>query len=168
MDYAQYISKLLMDFGVVTKELNETDVTLIIISVPVLALVVIGLARDVFNIYRSRSWPSVQGEIKAMSVESGNNSYKRLDVGYVYHVNGEKHYSDKIRPGITAMNNINIDLKRDLKKYSNGMQVDVYYNPNNPKQSYLQRMVGFDTIILYIAFTWVMGLMLFGAIYSHQ
>lgn len=115
--------------------------------------VVVGVLYALFVLFRSTSWPSVEG----VMVES---SYKRntyigstelvavgrprfdydINVVYEYSVGGKKYIGNKL---FASMPN-NIDdgklAEEMVEKYPKGAIVRVYFDPSNPKHSYLESM----------------------------
>jgi hypothetical protein len=100
---------------------------------------------------RSSSWPSVGGIITSSDVREwyeegaqGPESYTRgstqyeADITYIYIVENSKYCSKRID---TSFRGENRGLNRSYsisKRYYSGKQVQVYYDPNNPRISVLE------------------------------
>ena len=148
-------------------------------------LIVVGLTMIYFfskNIQESKesgTWPSIKGRITRSIIhseevsfgdrdDSTNNYTPDIDIEYEYEVNGESYTSQRIKIGGVSSStqstrikgaNISVSNVGGLReKYPTGREVDVYYNPNNPKKAVLETggsqlvlgIVGLATFILGI------------------
>ena len=96
---------------------------------------------------RIRQWPSTQGELVNLGIEKFGaaawvKSKRQYVSGAVYHYNvaGERYEGTRISPWIfVASHNAKAILKKQVKSVRrdpNG-SVKVFYNPRNPKKSFL-------------------------------
>ena len=93
----------------------------------------------------SASWPSVQGkalsaEVKEQVVKSGKTrsrqTWYRPTVEYEYQVNGVRHQSSRIAFGNVSSQNEE-DAQHILSQTVKAGLVQVFYNPQNPKDAVL-------------------------------
>ena len=95
-------------------------------------------------VQKSFSWPSTKGKILRSKVaEGGKNSFgtKVAKIKYTYNVVGRSYTSNRICIGGDLYNSLTPEKAYDrAQRYSEGSEVDVYYNPYNPKQAVLERI----------------------------
>jgi hypothetical protein len=114
------------------------------------------------KVQKSMSWPSTQGEILQSEViqkESGGYSatstvYK-AKILYRYQVQHRKYKSDKLSIGQSVNTGSKDRAETTVRQYPVGATVDVYYNPENPKDVCLERKE--EMIIM----AWIMSLFIF-------
>ena len=94
-----------------------------------------------------RTWPSVRGTIikSGAITKSGATGYDnpntvyQADVAYDYRVRGRSYVGTDIRPGGTIALSIPRQARTVATNYSVGREVDVFFNPSRPDESYLDR-----------------------------
>jgi hypothetical protein len=93
----------------------------------------------------AQNWPSTTGTILMSSVQSRRSSssggYSNYPViVYQYTVNGQTYQSQTLKAGEQFFNvNVSWQAQETVNKYAIGKQVTVYYDPNNPAESALER-----------------------------
>ncbi len=92
--------------------------------------------------HRRQAWPTTQGKIiRSQLVGEGEDA--TADIEYEYHVAGVRYTSLNLVPENTGYTPSTM-----VERYIAGKPVTVYYNPDNPKQTLLER----GNNILAIAF----------------
>ena len=92
----------------------------------------------------SQNWASATGTVLMSSVQTsysgtGGSSIYPVIV-YQYEVNGKMYQSQNLRAGDEFLKvNIPSQAQKTVDKYPIGKQVTVYYDPNNPAESALER-----------------------------
>lgn len=88
----------------------------------------------------------------------------RPSIQYQYMVDGQQYTNDTYAQRPFLLNNQGI-IKRILDNYPEGSTVDIYYNPDNPQESFLQKGYGgaVNLILLSVLllFVIVVGIALF-------
>ena len=91
----------------------------------------------------AQSWSSTIGAVLMSSVQSrrsGNSTSIYPVVVYQYSVNGQSYQSQTIKAGEQFFNvRVIGQAEETVRRYPIGAQVMVYYNPENPQQSALER-----------------------------
>lgn len=88
----------------------------------------------------SANWPTVPGILRlaeiSSSTDSDDDTIYTFNVVYEYGVEGKNYQNSRlgVRP-VTA--NTTEDLAEYLQNYSVGQEIEVRYNPNDPKESIL-------------------------------
>ena len=123
------------------------------ISIFVYALVVFAMA------WNSSDWPAASGEVLSSRIISSGKSGKP-EVEYTYAVNGRKYDGSHILIGPGPMGGgIGIASPREyIDKYPKGAQIEVYYDPEDPKRSVLEP--GVNRVITLILLTGIFFLIL--------
>jgi hypothetical protein len=88
----------------------------------------------------AQNWRSTSGTILMSSVQTvhGGNSYPVIV--YQYEVNGQRYQSQTIKAGEQYLNiRIAGQAQETVSRYPIGATVTVYYNPDNPAESVLER-----------------------------
>ncbi len=109
-------------------------------------LVIVCIYSLIFQI-RTRFWPFVQGEIVKVEVDKfggtdlvkSNQEYVSKAL-YTYNVSGVDYEGTRISPWVfVASHNARFVLEKQMSyiQVLPGGKVKVYYNPQNPKKSYL-------------------------------
>ncbi len=107
-------------------------------------LMIVG-ARNIQGAWESENWPHVDGTIieSKVGLHTSRSSNGRsstsysVDVGYSYTVEGKEFTGDRLRFG--EMNsNKRRDANSKAKKFGEGKQVKVYYDPEEPAESVLE------------------------------
>jgi hypothetical protein len=91
----------------------------------------------------AQSWPHTNGTVMRSRVESrrsGNSTSHVPVVVYSYEVKGTTYQSQSIKAGDEYMSiRIMNQAQETVDRYPAGSSVKVYYNPDNPKESGLER-----------------------------
>lgn len=91
----------------------------------------------------AQAWPYTSGMVLSSSVRtrrSGNSTSHSPVVVYSYEVNGKTYRSQIIKAGNQYMSVRIMGQAQDtVDRYPAGASVTVYYNPDNPKESALER-----------------------------
>ena len=110
-----------------------------------------GIAYALFLYYKaskSKSWPKVVGTItkaekgtETTQMRHGNMMSKvyKADISYQYKVANKIYRSNKLCIGPELKTSFEHSADRFLKKYPEGSEVSVYYNPINPSDCCLER-----------------------------
>lgn len=122
-----------------------------------IVLIVIG-SINIYRAYSTYSWPSVQGYITFSGIESHTRTYtdsttNRLrneniynaQINYDYVINGITYSNDDVKVGGTIGTNTKVWARELLNKYPQEKIVDVYYNPEDPLQSVLEKGLQLST-----------------------
>jgi len=88
------------------------------------------------------TWPTTQGTVtkSILKVEDqveGGNTYHPY-VKYSYQVKNQKYAGDNFQAGALPGINSHARMQKELNPYPEGGVVPVYYNPLDPKESYLK------------------------------
>lgn len=92
----------------------------------------------------SQTWPSTTGTVVKSRVEVSGGEHTSVSprVVYEYEVRGTKYQSDRIKAGDSLMR-VQTGGSRTaydtVDRYPEGKTVTVYYNPDNPAESALER-----------------------------
>ena len=125
------------------------EITIITITViPFLLIVLILIIREITNLIKSLSWPSTTGElIDSGVINSGSDGgVYSANIQYQYAVNGRVYKSRRI--AFLRWWGSRKYAQKVVDKYSNNNHINVYYNPNNPRQSVLERKPNIGDIVL--------------------
>jgi hypothetical protein len=89
------------------------------------------------------TWQTTTGRVMKSRVEvssGGESTSVSARVHYAYDVNGRAYQSDQIRAGDKIMTiSSSGDAYATIDRYPEGAIVTVYYNPQNPQESALER-----------------------------
>ncbi|TQV75954.1 DUF3592 domain-containing protein [Exilibacterium tricleocarpae] len=115
----------------------------------------------IYQAYKSSSWPSVQGQIISSEIKAHSSTYTDTttnrtknetvydaQINYSYVVNGVTYSNDDVRIGGTVKTNMKMWTTRLLDKYPRGKVVTVYYKPEAPFQSVLEKGFQLSTFAL--------------------
>ena len=109
-----------------------------------------------FQIYQGRktqSWPSAPGRVISSEIESSSSTSRspgrtsrsdtdyRVRVRYSYEVAGQKLEGKRLQYGYGSHDERS-SAKKEQSRYPSGKEVQVYYDPKNPKDSVLVRGSG--------------------------
>ncbi len=109
---------------------------------------VYGLIVPRVQVTKTMSWPSVTGIVaisKVNSSRSGNemfgttNTYHSAVIKYKYQVDGRKYINDRVHAGGSYSSSIPSVADELADRYYVGAEVDVYYDPDKPSKSCLER-----------------------------
>jgi len=108
---------------------------------------------------KSKQWPKVQGTIKTVNI---HGSEIQMDLEYNYQVQGETHKNKRI----FFTNSKYYKKSRAIefeKKYHEGQEVSVFYNPNKHHMSVLEpgRKDGVISGIILLALLFALGYIAF-------
>jgi hypothetical protein len=117
---------------------------------------------------QTKSWPRTEGEIKKSHLKEppipGTAEYLPM-VEYVYEVEGQTHRGEAVR-----IRNVGSQERSEaeavLAKYSVGATPWVYYNPEDPAESYLE--VGADLTDFAAPVILALTTVLFGTIFTSR
>ena len=91
----------------------------------------------------AQSWPSTSGVVLSSSVQVRRSNRSRSEypvVVYQYEVNGKSYQGQRIKAGDKFMSiRISGETQATVARYPVGSRVTVYYDPNNPSESALER-----------------------------
>jgi len=105
----------------------------------------------------SQNWRSVPGKIVSSQIQTvthqtsdGPSSYLRLDAEYEYSVDGYPYVNNKHTPGRIPKSIPYRKATEVANRYAVGAVVPVYYNPQNPQESCLEREAPLSNLTLVI------------------
>lgn len=102
----------------------------------------------------SIKWSRTKGQISNACLDKFNDSNStsyRVQVEYSYTV-ADKVYSSKRKYyGDHLLNSFYWSTKKLVDKYKKGDTIDVYYNPQNPKDAVLEQGVHFSVLVFFIS-----------------
>ena len=111
------------------------------------SLLVGGMLYKRFMTNRTKDWPSVMGKVKSSRV-SFESSTEKVNgtpwVVYVYEIHGKKYQNSVIVPGDLTLAG-NDYAEKVVARYPAGTEVNVYYNPSKPADSFLERYSASDS-----------------------
>lgn len=88
----------------------------------------------------AQTWRTTTGTVMMSSVQSGHRGSRYPVVVYQYEVNGKSHQSQIIKAGEQYLNiSFAGQAQEIVNRYPIGTTVTVYYNPDNPAESALER-----------------------------
>ena len=91
----------------------------------------------------AQSWPSTAGIVLASSVQVRRSNRSRSEypvVVYQYEVNGKSYQGQRIKASDKFISvRISGEAQATVARYPAGARVTVYYDPNNPSESALER-----------------------------
>jgi hypothetical protein len=97
------------------------------------------------NQYRqaSQTWKSTSGTILMSTIQVKRSARSRSEipvVAYQYEVNGREYQGQRIKAGEQFLSiRVAGQAKATVARYPAGAKVTVYYNPENPAESALER-----------------------------
>ena len=120
--------------------------------------VVYGLIVPRWKVARTSSWASVTGVITKSKVgkSAGGsnamfgsaNTYYSATVKYKYQVGKRNYQNDRIHVGGSYASSIPSKADELAARYYEGAEVDVYFNPDNPSDSCLEKIE--ETSLFYM------------------
>ncbi len=106
-----------------------------------------GFIRDIYFALKSKEWPTTSGRVLELDVvvsPAPRSTYRSALVGYEYEVRGVRYESKRIdyagRGGGWSAYNY-------LRRYHEGGNVRVRYDPNEPKRAVLETGVMFGNVL---------------------
>lgn len=122
-----------------------------------IVFIVIG-SNNIYRAYKTSNWPSVQGHITSSEITSHSSTYTdtatnsvrneivyNAQINYDYVINGITYSNDEVKVGGTIGTNTTAWAREVLNKYPQEKSVNVYYNPEDPYQSVLEKGLHFST-----------------------
>lgn len=129
-------------------------------------LLVAGMVLQIRRAASARSWPSVDGVITRSEAEhvverdsDGTSESWHFRVAYEYVVEGRKHVGIIFSTSAMEVNTKGW-VHRKVAKYPVGSSVTVFYNPERPSDSAIDRSIGLGSILGYL-FILALGLICF-------
>lgn len=123
-----------------------------------IVFIVIG-SNNIYRAYKTSNWPSVQGYITSSETKSHSSTYTdtttntvrneviyNAQINYDYVINGITYSNDDVKVGGTIGTNTTSWTRALLNKYPQKQSVRVYYNPENPYQSVLEKGLHLSTL----------------------
>lgn len=112
---------------------------------------------------QSLSWPSVEGEIvhsEVVQKSSGGGVYStsttfRADVQYRYQVRARSYRGDKVCVGIDIGTGSQDRAEERCARYQVNSPVTVYYNPGDPQEACLERILDAPYFLYILAGAWI-------------
>jgi hypothetical protein len=102
----------------------------------------------------SQAWPSTQGTIvdtrvreRAAGVDDESSASYSPVISYTFEVNGTTHTSDRHAFGRVSYATKG-QAERRIANYPKGSRVEVFYNPDKPAESVLERSSGTSWILV--------------------
>lgn len=95
------------------------------------------LLRSLIRRRASQNWPTTTGTILESSLDEDSDGYAP-HVAYAYAVAGKRYTNDRIYFH-TSQSGTKHAAQKHLSAYPMGTRVDVYFNPQNPHDSVLNR-----------------------------
>jgi hypothetical protein len=117
-----------------------------------------GFVRDLYFAIKSREWPTTSGKVIALNIVQSpafRSSYNSALVGYEYEVRGVRYTSKRID---YAGRGGGWSARRYLRRYHEGGNVSVRYDPNEPKRAVLDTGVTFGNFLRLLVGFAVIGL----------
>ncbi len=117
--------------------------------------VVYGIVVPRWKVARTTSWPSVTGVIaeskagkSSSNTYGSHNTYYSATVKYEYQVGKRNYNNNKIHAGGSYASSMPSKANELADRYHEGAEVDVFYNPDNPSDSCLEKIE--ETSLFYI------------------
>lgn len=112
-----------------------------------------------FKMIKCQNWPSIQGEIvfseisshqsAASSPTSARMTMYKASIKYKYEVNGREYYNTILSYGGQVSSSGKTKAQETCNRYPVGSRPQVYYNPDNPKESCLEKSASDTMLIAY-------------------
>ncbi len=83
------------------------------------------------------TWIDSETETRRRDGERRTETYYYPMVNYTYEVDGEEHNNDNLEPGGRRGHSSRSSAEEVLEDFEEGEEVTVYYNPENPGESFL-------------------------------
>jgi hypothetical protein len=116
---------------------------------------------------RASAWPVTRGRIvsagvdRISSLDADSTDRFKPSITYAYEVNGRRYGGGRVTVAIPFGSNVSWLSRRTLAKYPVGTDVDVHYNPKNPRESVLHPWSGHVVRLLiaagFLAVAWAMA-----------
>lgn len=113
---------------------------------PIIGLLALATLAKYIEVWRARSWIAVPGRVvssksiervvKRPGVDAGSEKRNFAEVSYAFDVDGKKRTGTRVSIGEDLGNG---DVAETLVRYAPGTHVTVYYNPDDPNQTVLER-----------------------------
>lgn len=100
-------------------------------------------ALNIFRVKYSESWPSTKGiilnsEVSCMGSSTGNTTFRTM-IRYRYAVGTEEFICSTLCIGGELVTSERQRVQDRCDKYPVGSEVEVYYNPKNPRKACLEK-----------------------------
>ncbi len=126
---------------------------------PILPFTIIGLilivtsARSLSRSYRAKQWAKTIGKIlnvkvEERSIKGRNRKLYQIVVSYEYVVNGKQHQSQQLFAGDNGVANSRVLTEQRLRNYQPKADINIYYNPDKPKEALIEREIDSTTYSL--------------------
>jgi hypothetical protein len=96
-------------------------------------------AIGIIKAIETKSWPTTNGIVLSSEVKRGNNSKGSPKfepvINYTYEIGSEEHSSNKYSS--TIARGSSMWAKEIIVQYPDNSEIEVFYNPKNPKESVL-------------------------------
>lgn len=102
----------------------------------------------------SIKWCKTKGQISKAYLDKFNDSNStsyRVEVEYSYTVADKVYNSKRKYYGDHLLSSFLGSTKKLVDKYKKGDTIDVYYNPQNPKDAVLEQGVHFSVLVFFIS-----------------
>jgi len=141
---------------------------------------IIRYRRDRKKVVQSQNWPSVPGRVVESRIDENRSTDSEGEVSisyrpyvrYEYQVGGETFASDKLYIGLANYSSNRQNAQQTVSQYPVGAVVNVFYNPEDPRDVVLQQKTGGSAalvvgiILLVIGFCGLCGGTIFLATYN--
>ncbi|MGK0298791.1 MAG: hypothetical protein ACI9XC_002415 [Gammaproteobacteria bacterium] len=116
-----------------------------------------GLIVPRWQVAQTTSWPSVTGVVIGSKISNSGdsnftsgttNTYYTPTIKYKHQVGTRKFINNRIHAGGSFYSSIPSKANELVARYHEGAEVDVYYNPDNPSKSCLEKTE--ETSLLYM------------------
>ena len=107
-----------------------------------------GLVVPRWRVARAASWPSVPGTVTHSSVVQSTetnftagttNTMHDAQIKYQYQVKERRYRNDKVHVGGSLATSMPSYAQAQAQRYPQGADIDVFYNPDKPAQSCLEK-----------------------------
>lgn len=108
------------------------------------------------QVYDAYAWQSTTGEIVSSKTEKYRSYFgeahapttlHRPSIVYMYEVGGRRYAGDRVSfGGVVSASHAKL-FNGKLGRYAEGVEVEVFFNPENPSESVLERRVAFQFLL---------------------
>ena len=128
--------------------MKETTI-ITLIAVPFLLITIILILREIYILIKCQKWPSIEGKvIDSGVIDGGMEEAYTASIKYEYEINGKRYKSRRI--AFLRWWGSEKYAKKIIDKYSQNKFISIYYNPNKPKQSVIDKTPQISDIVLTI------------------
>ena len=114
----------------------------------------------------SRAWPSVRGKVTSSQLMRGGSRsrpFYSAHVAYTFDVNGQSYSGDKVSFG-NPRSNSSGKQQAIVDRYREGQEVEVFYNPAQPREAVLERRTSSSNTLFLILGPFLLILAMFVAV----